>query len=148
MLKTRIAVALATAGLLAAGLTACSGAATSDPAPTVTPIPGDGVLRIADFTPLTGDFAKYAAAQSAGVDLAVREVNDQGGFNGKPISVIHRNAGDANEATAAASFKDVVAKGIDVIIAPAISDDDAKERFPKGFTSVRPYLRLTPQPNK
>jgi len=39
-------------------------------------------------------------------------------------------------------------EGDDVIIAPAISDDDAKERFPKGFTSVRPYLRLTPQPNK
>ena len=38
--------------------------------------------------------------------------------------------------------------GEDVIIVPAISDDDAKERFPKGFTSVRPYLRLTPQPNK
>ncbi len=38
--------------------------------------------------------------------------------------------------------------GEDVIIAPAISDDDAKERFPKGFTSVLPYLRLTPQPNK
>jgi thioredoxin-dependent peroxiredoxin len=38
--------------------------------------------------------------------------------------------------------------GEDVIIAPAISDDDAKERFPKGFTSPRPYLRLTPQPNK
>jgi len=119
MLTTRIAVALATAGLIAAGLTACSAGGTTDPAPTVSAIPGDGVLRIADFTPLTGDFAKYAAAQSAGVDLAVREVNDQGGFNGKPISVIHRNAGDANEATAAASFKDAVAKGIDVIIAPA-----------------------------
>jgi alkyl hydroperoxide reductase subunit AhpC len=39
-------------------------------------------------------------------------------------------------------------EGEDVIIAPAISDDDAKERFPKGFTTLRPYLRLTPQPNK
>jgi alkyl hydroperoxide reductase subunit AhpC len=38
--------------------------------------------------------------------------------------------------------------GEEVIIAPAISDDDAKERFPKGFTTLRPYLRLTPQPNK
>ncbi|MGH9059953.1 MAG: peroxiredoxin, partial [Acidimicrobiales bacterium] len=36
--------------------------------------------------------------------------------------------------------------GGDVIIAPAISDDDAKERFPAGFTTQRPYLRLTPQP--
>jgi alkyl hydroperoxide reductase subunit AhpC len=38
--------------------------------------------------------------------------------------------------------------GEDVIIVPAVSDDDAKEKFPKGFTAVRPYLRLTPQPNK
>ena len=39
-------------------------------------------------------------------------------------------------------------EGDDVIIAPAISDEDAKEKFPKGFTTVKPYLRLTPQPNK
>jgi thioredoxin-dependent peroxiredoxin len=38
--------------------------------------------------------------------------------------------------------------GNDVIISPAVSDDDAKTRFPKGFTSLKPYLRLTPQPNK
>jgi alkyl hydroperoxide reductase subunit AhpC len=38
--------------------------------------------------------------------------------------------------------------GEDVIIVPAVSDDDAKERFPKGFTTVKPYLRVTPQPNK
>jgi alkyl hydroperoxide reductase subunit AhpC len=38
--------------------------------------------------------------------------------------------------------------GEDVIIAPAIPDDQAKEKFPKGFVTIRPYLRLTPQPNK
>jgi thioredoxin-dependent peroxiredoxin len=38
--------------------------------------------------------------------------------------------------------------GDDVIIAPAISDEEAKTKFPKGFTTLRPYLRLTPQPNK
>ncbi|MGH8988889.1 MAG: peroxiredoxin [Acidimicrobiales bacterium] len=38
--------------------------------------------------------------------------------------------------------------GDDVIISPAISDEDAKAKFPKGFTTLRPYLRLTPQPNK
>jgi thioredoxin-dependent peroxiredoxin len=38
--------------------------------------------------------------------------------------------------------------GDDVIISPAISDDDAKERFPKGFTTLKPYLRLTPQPGR
>jgi hypothetical protein len=38
--------------------------------------------------------------------------------------------------------------GDDVIIAPAISDEDAKEKFPKGWKTLKPYLRLTPQPNK
>jgi alkyl hydroperoxide reductase subunit AhpC len=38
--------------------------------------------------------------------------------------------------------------GDDVIIAPAISDEDAKTKFPKGFKTLRPYLRVTPQPNK
>jgi alkyl hydroperoxide reductase subunit AhpC len=39
-------------------------------------------------------------------------------------------------------------EGDDVIIAPAISDDDAKTKFPKGWKAVKPYLRLTPQPDK
>ena len=38
--------------------------------------------------------------------------------------------------------------GEDVIIVPAVSDDDAKEKFPKGWDAPRPYLRITPQPNK
>ncbi|MDA8183206.1 MAG: peroxiredoxin [Acidimicrobiales bacterium] len=38
--------------------------------------------------------------------------------------------------------------GDDVIIAPAIPDDEAKTKFPKGFRTLKPYLRLTPQPNK
>ncbi|GAC1532317.1 MAG: peroxiredoxin [Acidimicrobiales bacterium] len=37
-------------------------------------------------------------------------------------------------------------QGEDVIIVPAVSDDEAKERFPKGFTALKPYLRMTPQP--
>jgi alkyl hydroperoxide reductase subunit AhpC len=38
--------------------------------------------------------------------------------------------------------------GEDVIIAPAIDDETAKTKFPKGWKALRPYLRLTPQPNK
>ena len=38
--------------------------------------------------------------------------------------------------------------GEDVIIAGSVSDDEAKERFPKGWTAPRPYLRITPQPDK
>ena len=38
--------------------------------------------------------------------------------------------------------------GDDVIIVPAVSDEEAKERFPKGCEAKKPYLRVTPQPNK
>jgi thioredoxin-dependent peroxiredoxin len=38
--------------------------------------------------------------------------------------------------------------GDDVIIAPAISNEDAKGKFPKGWKELKPYLRLTPQPNR
>ncbi|MGD9563800.1 MAG: peroxiredoxin [Pyrinomonadaceae bacterium] len=38
--------------------------------------------------------------------------------------------------------------GDDCIIVPSISNEDAKEKFPAGFTEVKPYLRITPQPNK
>jgi len=38
--------------------------------------------------------------------------------------------------------------GEDVIITTAVSDEDAKTRFPKGFTTKKPYLRVTPQPNR
>jgi alkyl hydroperoxide reductase subunit AhpC len=39
-------------------------------------------------------------------------------------------------------------EGEDCIIAPAISDEDAKDKFPKGWKTLKPYLRLTPQPDK
>ena len=37
--------------------------------------------------------------------------------------------------------------GEDVIITPAVSNEDAVTKFPKGFITVKPYLRKTPQPN-
>ncbi|WP_323121781.1 peroxiredoxin [Burkholderia alba] len=39
--------------------------------------------------------------------------------------------------------------GDDVVIVPSLKDEDEiKQRFPKGYKALRPYLRLTPQPNK
>jgi alkyl hydroperoxide reductase subunit AhpC len=37
-------------------------------------------------------------------------------------------------------------QGDEVIISPSVSDEDAKSKFPKGFRTLKPYLRLTPQP--
>lgn len=39
--------------------------------------------------------------------------------------------------------------GEDVVIVPSLKDEDViRQKFPKGYKAVRPYLRLTPQPNK
>jgi alkyl hydroperoxide reductase subunit AhpC len=37
--------------------------------------------------------------------------------------------------------------GEDTVILPTIPDEEAEKKFPKGFKKVKPYLRLTPQPN-
>jgi len=37
--------------------------------------------------------------------------------------------------------------GDDVIVVPAVSTEDAIQKFPKGVKLVKPYLRYTPQPN-
>ena len=43
-----------------------------------------------------------------------------------------------------ANWKD----GDDVIIVPSLSDEAAKEKFPGGWKTLKPYLRVVPQPNK
>ena len=43
-----------------------------------------------------------------------------------------------------ANWKD----GDDVIITAAVSNEEADTKFPKGWKAIKPYLRVTPQPNK
>jgi len=43
-----------------------------------------------------------------------------------------------------ANWKD----GDSVVITPAVRDEDIAAKFPKGYERIKPYLRMTPQPNK
>jgi len=38
-------------------------------------------------------------------------------------------------------------EGDEVVILPSINNEAAKELYPKGFKTVKPYLRMTPQPD-
>lgn len=52
---------------------------------------------------------------------------------------------DSHKVATPANWKD----GDDVVIVPSIKDEEEiKQRFPKGYKAVTPYLRLTPQPNR
>ena len=40
-------------------------------------------------------------------------------------------------------------QGDDVVIVPSLQDPELiKKKFPKGYTALRPYLRMTPQPDR
>ncbi|MEY2698608.1 MAG: hypothetical protein RL720_564, partial [Actinomycetota bacterium] len=95
--KSKFAIAIV-AGAVALSMAGCSGGSAVTPTATPTPVKpsGDGILRIGDLTPVSGDLAAYSAAQAAGVDLAAQEVNEQGGYNKVPVEVLHRNAGDGD----------------------------------------------------
>ncbi len=52
---------------------------------------------------------------------------------------------DSHKVATPANWQD----GEDVVIVPSLQDEDEiKRRFPKGYLTVKPYLRLTPQPNR
>ncbi|SFQ63960.1 Alkyl hydroperoxide reductase subunit AhpC (peroxiredoxin) [Halopseudomonas formosensis] len=52
---------------------------------------------------------------------------------------------DNHKVATPANWKD----GDDVVIVPSLKDEDEiRQRFPAGYKAVRPYLRLTPQPNR
>ena len=52
---------------------------------------------------------------------------------------------DSHKVATPANWQD----GDDVVIVPSLQDPaELAQRFPKGFRAVRPYLRMTPQPNK
>lgn len=52
---------------------------------------------------------------------------------------------DSHQVATPANWKD----GDDVVIVPSLQNAaELARRFPKGYTAVKPYLRLTPQPNK
>ncbi len=51
---------------------------------------------------------------------------------------------DAHKVTTPANWQN----GDEVIVAPSVSDEDAKKMFPQGFRTLKPYLRMVEQPKK
>ncbi len=115
----RLAIGLASVVMLAG----CAGA---EPAPPPAPVQsteptGDGILRVGTIFPRSGGFAFIGSAQVAGVELAVREVNDAGGVAGVPVEILHRDSGDASGSAAEEALADLAANKADVVIGPSSS---------------------------
>ena len=126
MSRSRTLPAVVSGVVFSLALVSCS--ATSPmpvpPAPSVssTVAPsGDGVLRIGTLFPSTGAQSYLGGAQAAGVAVAVKEINDDGGVLGKPVEVLARDSGDITTATIETSIADLVTAKADVLVGPSSS---------------------------
>lgn len=114
----------AAAAILVASTLLAACAATPMPTPTPTPSEtalGDGVLKIGTLFPTSGSISFLGAAQVAGVNAAVRQINAEGGVLGEKVVVVNRDSGDASSKKLEASFEALVERDVDVIIGPSTS---------------------------
>jgi ABC-type branched-subunit amino acid transport system substrate-binding protein len=126
----RMVAALSASALV---LTACGGGNDDDNNDTANPgssptqgsgggsAEGDGTLVIGSLLPQTGNLAFLGPPEFAGVELAIKEVNDAGGVLGKPITYIEGDSGDAQQDVANPTVDRLLAANADAIIGAASS---------------------------
>ena len=119
---TRLMAIGAVAALALAGCTAAEpeplSAASSVPSAAPIEPSGDEVLRVGTLLPARGQLSSVRVAAAAGVEVAVREINQQGGVFGHPVEVLHRNSGDGEPAVMATALADLIERGVDVVVGP------------------------------
>jgi len=94
-------------------------------APPTPPAPGTaptgGPLVIGTLLPLTGSLAFLGPPEVAGVKLAVRDVNAAGGVNGKPVTLVEGDSGDAATDIASQTVDRLLQRGANMILGAASS---------------------------
>ena len=98
-----------------------SAAASSTAAPAAVANKADGVLTIGTLLPQTGSLAFLGPPEFAGVDLAVEEINANGGVLGKPIAKVDSDSGDTSTNIASQSTQRLLSQKVDVIVGAASS---------------------------
>jgi branched-chain amino acid transport system substrate-binding protein len=81
----------------------------------------DTALKIGTLLPTTGALSYLGPPEIAGVNLAVKEINEAGGVLGKPVDVVHRDSGDTTTDIATQSVTSLLGQGVSAIIGAASS---------------------------
>ncbi len=82
---------------------------------------GDGTLTIGSLLPQTGNLAFLGPPEFAGVELAIKEINEAGGVLGQDVAYIEGDSGDAQQDVANPTVDRLLAADADVIIGAASS---------------------------
>jgi len=123
----RILAAISAGALV---LTACGGGNEEEPdtaAPASTEgaaapaAEGDGTLTIGTLLPRTGNLAFLGPPEFAGVELAIKEINDAGGVLDKDVAYIEGDSGDTQQDVANPTVDRLLAADADVIVGAASS---------------------------
>ena len=121
---------------------------------------GDSDLKVAKlYDMLPADAGTTSEGRTAAANATVRTVFVIGPDKKIKLMLVYpmstgRNFGevlrvlDSIQLTAAHKVATPVnwKQGEDVIIVPAVSDEEAKQKYPNGWKAVKPYLRIVPQP--
>jgi ABC-type branched-subunit amino acid transport system substrate-binding protein len=121
--------ALAVVAATSLALTACGGGgntaapASSSAAPSsaAAAAKGDGTLTVGTLLPQTGSLAFLGPPEFAGVDAALKEINEAGGVLGKPVTKYDTDSGDTTTNIASQSVDKLLAQKADAIIGAASS---------------------------
>lgn len=82
--------------------------------------PDDRELRLGVLLPLSGAGAELGTSMRDAIDLAVVEINEAGGVNGRPVRLFVEDEGDAAD-TAVRAVESLVDRDVDAIVGPASS---------------------------
>ncbi|MBC9224815.1 ABC transporter substrate-binding protein [Aeromicrobium sp. 636] len=111
--------ALASASALV--LAACGGGDDSSDDKDKEVAKGDGEFVVGSLLPQTGSLAFLGPPEFAGVDLAVKEINEAGGVLGKPARHVKGDSGDTDSGIAPTETDKLIKAGSDVIVGAASS---------------------------
>ena len=118
---------LAAVSASAIALAGCGGgdddtASTDDPSTGASDVAeGDGTLTIGSLLPQTGNLAFLGPPEFAGVNLAIKEINDAGGVLDKPVEYVQGDSGDTQQDVANPTVDRLLAADVDVIVGAASS---------------------------
>ena len=113
MLKSRLWRTIAVAGVATLAVSACGEGGGGGNA--------DGVLRLGTILPQTGSLAFLGPPEIAGVDLAIKEINEAGGVLGKDVELTHKDSSDTKTDIASQSADALIQDNTDAIIGAASS---------------------------
>ena len=118
-----IARGAALAAVASLALAACSTSSDEDSASGgASAAPSGEGLKIGTLLPITGSLAFLGPPEIAGVDLAVKEINEAGGVFGVDVVVSHTDSSDtSNPQIASQSVADLISDGVGAIIGAASS---------------------------